>query len=93
MERKRAYLEVARDILNVARTGARPTQLVYRANLNFNVIKRYVAEMEEAGLLAVKGIEPRIYTTTQKGIEFIESLNRTLEIYHSPIPLGTIGVC
>lgn len=85
MERKRAYLEIARDILEVAKTGARPTELVYKANLNFNIIKKYLYELENAGLIVVEviqyGIESRIYTTTERGLIFIESLGRTLDIY------------
>ena len=85
MERKRAYLEIARDILEVAKTGARPTALVYRANLNFNIIKKYLHELEEAGLIEVAviqyGIESRVYTTTDRGLAFMESLGRTLDIY------------
>lgn len=85
MERKRAYLEIARDILEVSRTGARPTALVYGANLNFNIIKKYLHELEKAGLIEVTviqyGIESRIYTTTDRGLIFMESLGRTLDIY------------
>jgi len=89
MERKRAYLEIARDILKAAQYGAKPTELVYKSNLNFNVIKRYLREMEGAGLILVDdlhgpGNRTRLYHTTEKGKAFIEAVGRTLEIYYSP---------
>jgi len=86
MEYRRGRLEIARDILMVAKTGAKPTELVYKANLNFNVIKKYLPEMEEAGLIEVEVInhgkkETRLYTTTGRGFEFLSSLERTLAMY------------
>ena len=82
MERKRGRLEIARDILEVAKTGAKPTELVYKANLNFKVIKKYLPEMELAGLITVEEIHgSRLYTTTGWGHEFMRSLERTLTMY------------
>ena len=84
MERKRGRLEIARDILEVAKTGAKPTELVYKANLNFNVLKKYLPEMELAGLITVEevpGARTRLYTTTGWGHEFMRLLDRTLAMY------------
>jgi len=86
MEPRRGRLEIARDILVVAETGARPTELVYKANLNFNVIRKYLPELEEIGLIEMEVIhhgkrEVRLYTTTERGLIFVESLGRTLAMY------------
>ena len=86
MEHRRGRLEIARDILMIAKTGARPTELVYKANLNFNILKKYLQEMEEAGLIEVEVIpndkrKTRRYTTTGWGFEFMRSLERTLAMY------------
>jgi len=93
MERKRAYLEIARDILNAAQFGAKPTELVYKANLNFNIIKTYLKDLEASGLIFVEhlhgpGNRTRLYHTTEKGSSFIEALGRTLELYYGPVPIG-----
>jgi len=93
MERKRGHLEIARDILEVAKSGARPTALVYRANLNFNIIKRYLKELEEAALIDVEnltqgGSRTRLYVTTERGLEFMESVRRTLDLYQGDPPGG-----
>lgn len=82
MEYRRGRLEIARDILEVARTGAGPTELVYKANLNFNVLKKYLPELEGAGLITVEEVPgSRLYTTTGWGHEFIRLLDRTLAMY------------
>ena len=92
MERKRAYLEIARDILEVPKFGSRPTALVYKANLNFNIIKKYLQELEEAGLIMVEplhhGAGTRLYTTTDKGHVFMEAVRWTLEMYQGCPPGG-----
>jgi len=93
MERKRSYLEIARDLLKAAQYGAKPTELVYEANLNFKIIKQYLKELEASDLILVKhlhgpGNQTRLYHTTEKGKSFIEALSKTLEIYYGPIPLG-----
>jgi len=84
MKRKRGPLEIARDLLEVAKYGARPTALVYGANLNFNIIKKYLKEMEENGLIHVEildGVRSRLYTTTESGLTFMDSVSRTLDLY------------
>jgi len=93
MKRKRGHLEIARDILEVARYGARPTALVYKANLNFNIIKKYLQELLDSGLIRVEDIPnngnmTRLFTTTDRGLEFMESVRRTLDLYQGSPPGG-----
>lgn len=93
MERRRNHMEISRDILEEARAGAGPTALVYGANLNFNIIKKYLQELVEAGLIRVDAVDgggsrTRIYTTTDRGLIFMESLGRTLDIYRGELPGG-----
>lgn len=67
---RRTSLDVYVDILQAAETGANKTRLVYRANLNFEIIKRYMKNLIENGLLEEK-IEGKFFTT-KKGLQFIE---------------------
>ncbi|NQT09462.1 transcriptional regulator, partial [Candidatus Bathyarchaeota archaeon] len=39
---KRNNLDICADILRVSRGGAKKTHLVYKANLNFNIVKKYI---------------------------------------------------
>jgi len=61
-------LEICADLLHAAEGGARKTQLVYRANLNFSIIGRYLSVLTKNGLLDA---DPPLYVATEKGKEFL----------------------
>ena len=65
---RRDGIEICADLLHAARGGARKTQLVYRANLNFKVVKKYLSVLLRNGLLEV---DPPFYSSTEKGEEFL----------------------
>jgi predicted transcriptional regulator len=65
MRRSRTAISV--EILKAAMEGAKKTHIVYSANLNFDMVNRYLAMLEEKGLIEQKG---NIYLTTTKGKEF-----------------------
>ena len=69
---RRNNLDICADLLNVAKSGAKKTQLVYKANLNFKIIKKYITRLSEYGFLDSEGGQ---YFTTDKG-------NRFLTQYH-----------
>ncbi len=48
---RRNKLDISAELLYVAKNGARKTHLVYKANLNFVLIKKYLAKLTENGLL------------------------------------------
>jgi predicted transcriptional regulator len=68
-------MEISADILKVAIGGARKSHLVYRANLNFAIIKDYLKDLSSSGLLLHPSNGNKLYTTTEKGIEFINYMN------------------
>jgi predicted transcriptional regulator len=65
---RRNSLDVWADILNAARDGLRKTHIVYKANLNFNVAKKYFTKLIERGFLEYKDA---YYVTTPEGIQFL----------------------
>ena len=69
--KRRNNVDIMADILRVARGGAKKTWIVYRANLNFKIVKDYLSELTEKGLLAApEGLN--LYRTTEKGLDFLE---------------------
>jgi len=75
MSRRRNNLDVQADILRTARSGALKTRIVYQANLNFKIVKKYLKNLIERKLLTFN--EPH-YFTTDKGNSYImryEALN------------------
>ena len=65
MRRSRTAISV--EILKAAMEGAKKTHIVYSANLNFDMVNRYLVMLEEKGLIEHKG---NMYVTTTKGKEF-----------------------
>jgi predicted transcriptional regulator len=50
MNMRRSSLEVMREILKQAEGGLKPTQIVYRCNLNFKRFQAHVKYLVERGL-------------------------------------------
>jgi len=65
---KRNNRDIEADILNIARTGTRKTWIVYGANLNFNIVKKYIKNLISKGFLEYDGT---LYRTTNKGKEYM----------------------
>ena len=74
---RRGKMEIMADILSVARGGARKTEIVYKANLNFTRVERYIPLLEERGLVANSGA---VYRTTKKGEDFLYDYQKVHEI-------------
>lgn len=69
---RRGRMEVNADILRVAQDGALKTHLVYQANLNFRIIKKYLARLMGSGLLRHDG---RHYYVTPKGVTYLTNFD------------------
>ena len=67
----RGRLDIIADILQVVSQQARKTQIMYRANLSYKVLTRYLAEVSEASLINFED-EKQCYRLTTKGREFLE---------------------
>ncbi len=66
-------MDIYADILNTSKIEARITHIVYKANLNFILAKKYLEQLKNNGLIRKKG---RYYLTTKKGIEFLENYSK-----------------
>jgi predicted transcriptional regulator len=82
---RRNDLDICADILKVSKIGAKKTHIVYRANLNFRIVKKYLNRLIDNGFLN-DGSDSGIYVTTGKGSEFLEQYSRL------NIPLMPIGI-
>jgi len=76
---KRNNLDICADILRVSRGGAKKTHLVYKANLNFNIVKRYINGLTKSGLLEKSG--ERFYVT-EEGKLFIDRYDKLSSPFH-----------
>jgi len=74
----RSKLQIIADILVIAGKGAKKTKIMYQANLSYNLLKRYLAETLEAGLIVVDKDE-KLYIITQKGEVFLKKYEEYCE--------------
>ena len=65
---RRGRFEILLDVLSVARHGARKTEIVYKANLNFARIDNYLNYLVDKALIEKSGA---FYRTTERGNEFL----------------------
>ena len=70
---RRNDLDIQADILRVAtsRGGALKTQIVYGANLNFDIVKKYLKRLMSRGLLILEGTR---YFPTEKARIYIDTI-------------------
>ncbi len=70
---RRDSKDIEAAILRIAETGAKKTQLVYQANLNFKIVKRYLERLIEQGYLDHIVLDSRnsLFQTTSRGQEFL----------------------
>jgi predicted transcriptional regulator len=72
----RNRLNIIADMLHVvSQGGAKKTQIMYRANLSYKVLTKYLTEVIEAGLVRLQRKE-RIYVITSKGMKFLEKYKK-----------------
>ena len=71
MGKKRSDIEILADILRVANDGAKKSHIVYKANLNFKIVRNYLNILKNSGLITVPEGNSRIFRTTEKGFEYL----------------------
>ncbi len=67
----RRKLDIIADMLLVASNGAKKTQIMYGANLSYDLLKKYLEEVRKAYLLSFER-KKRHYVLTSKGKQFLE---------------------
>ena len=68
---KRDKLEIARNILLICKDGAKKTEIVYKANLNFKNGEVYLKWLIDREIIMKEG---RVFKITSKGAEMLSNL-------------------
>ncbi len=84
---KRSDVEIAAAILKVALNGAKKSHIVFKANLNFQLGKKYLTRLINSGLIVSSDDRSRIFSTTDKGTEYL----KYFEGFKQFMPLPNIG--
>ncbi len=68
--RKRGRSDIVIEILKNAKAGAKKTNIMYKANLSFTQVERYLEALKKGEFIAEKS---GIWKTTEKGFHVIEA--------------------
>ncbi len=79
-EGRRSLLQIKVDILRAVENGyGKPTQIMYRANLSWNVLQTQLKSFIESGMLQVEAYgSRRRYIITPKGAEMVDSYQKVV---------------
>jgi len=71
---KRSRHNIISQILDICKTGAIKTRIVYQANLNFRTVNPYMNLLTKNNLIKVEKGKAVLYTTTEKGINLLNNI-------------------
>jgi predicted transcriptional regulator len=79
-EGRRSLLQIKVDILKAVSAGyGKPTQIMYRANLSWNVLQAQLKSFIDSGMLEVEEYgSRRRYMITPKGVEMVDSYQKVV---------------
>lgn len=71
--RRRERMKIIADILEAATNGTKKTRIMFKADLNFKQLKRYLPLLLKKGLIKTIKLDGQwVYKTTKKGLDFLE---------------------
>ncbi len=71
----RQRIDIIANILEITSLDAKKTQIMFKANLSYKALTKYLFEVLNAGLVIYKQ-DSQCYTVTDKGRNFLETYRR-----------------
>jgi predicted transcriptional regulator len=88
--KRRDRLDIIAQIMEIANQGTFKTQIMYKANLSFAQLNIYLKRLTSLNLLAKTDAEGReIYTTTEKGLDFLQRHQELIGVLNDDESIGT----
>lgn len=84
---KRSDMEISAAILKVALNGAKKSHIIYKANINFKLGKKYLTRLINSGLMEGPNNGSKVFSTTDKGTEYL----KYFEGFKQFMPLPYVG--
>ncbi|HUK26853.1 MAG TPA: winged helix-turn-helix domain-containing protein [Candidatus Acidoferrales bacterium] len=75
----RSQFRIYVDIMHVIQrenNEAKPTRILYGANLSHDRLIKYLDELKALGVIQETGTDDKVYSLTQKGIEFMNNFRK-----------------
>ena len=71
----RIYVDIMR-VIQRENNQAKPTRILYGANLSHDRLVKYLDELKALGVVEESGTDDKVYSLTQKGIEFLNNFRK-----------------
>jgi predicted transcriptional regulator len=83
---RREFLRIIVDILEITNSPASKTNIVYKANLNFKRVERYLDYMLKFGLINMinNSARRKYYVVTDKGRNFLSNYKKLIKQLEKP---------
>jgi predicted transcriptional regulator len=65
-------MEIAANILEIAKNGSRKTRIMYLGNLSFDLLQKYLNMLVDYALIEIRQGKESTYQATEKGLRFLE---------------------
>jgi predicted transcriptional regulator len=76
---KRNRFEIMAEILSFCKQPQNKTKVMYRTNLSWKMVQKYLSQLESLRLLKVHHSLAK-YVTTRKGLKFVEKWKELKEL-------------
>lgn len=77
-------MEIFHEILSACRKPSSRTRIVYRCNLSFGMLKKYLDVLTEMGLIGLADGEANgLYQATNKGKEFVQHYRQMINLINN----------
>ena len=80
---RRDQLTIISDLLEITQQPQRLTHILYKSNMSYGQLSKYLDELTNLGLLETKTKPFRAFVRTDKGKQFYEMLSYKQEIQNS----------
>ena len=85
MGRRRGEVQILIDILGISLKGVKVTRLMYKANLSYSTLRKYLSAMSKQGLIVKSYNEEgsAVYRATEKGklaLDKLKEINYVLRV-------------
>lgn len=93
-KKRRDRLQIMAQILQIAKQGSLKTSVMYKANLSFSQLNKYLKLLLDLRLLETRNENNRVvYKTTKKGQKYLESHREIMELLQSCDPESETRAC
>jgi predicted transcriptional regulator len=72
--------EITAEILSLCVEPQNKTKIMYKTNLSWATLQRYLSQLLSRGLLEIRHSQIK-YATTSKGLKFIDKWKEIVELY------------